>query len=461
MSFLLKNINKPKFYSFFLLFSSISPVTVLGGNLEFSGNQYKIIELTPEKSTGLENIFVLHDTSGVSMTYSSDISSEIEWLIYSNLGGGYAEKVPNVKKEGNSYTIDKIEGDHGYIINDGGSTYSFWVTDYSKHIFNAEKLTDSGDSNCGETILDFVGNADPIYYYTINGRQETLSREIRLEYLNLAWDEEEGRFISEIFTKTIASCGTTITINPPIYCNTTFLMEGDRFLQEWGESKMLESNMIMPTAVSVETEAIQEDNSIDNDEMSNQINSESDGLGGSAPCRINFYAYVTDAVMHYEWQMAEDEEFTNVSYRFNEQDLEYTFTEEGTTYVRFIGSNADGSCESIGDTYKVVIGASELLVPNAFSPNDDGVNDIWKVSYRSLLDFKCWIYDRHGHQLYYFEDPSGGWDGKKNGKTVKSGVYYYVIQAIGSDGKKYKKSGDINILNYKGGNTGLPEQGEE
>ena len=35
------------------------------------------------------------------------------------------------------------------------------------------------------------------------------------------------------------------------------------------------------------------------------------------------------------------------------------------------------------------------------------------------------------------------------GRSVKPGVYYYVIQALGADGKKYKKSGDINILNYK------------
>lgn len=56
---------------------------------------------------------------------------------------------------------------------------------------------------------------------------------------------------------------------------------------------------------------------------------------------------------------------------------------------------------------------------------------------------------RYGHQLFHFNDPSKGWDGKYKGKLVKSGVYYYVIQARGADGRKYKKSGDINIINYK------------
>lgn len=140
----------------------------------------------------------------------------------------------------------------------------------------------------------------------------------------------------------------------------------------------------------------------------------------------------------------------NITYRFNEQDLEYTFTEEGVTYVRYIGSNSDGSCETYGDTYTISIGASDLKIPNAFSPGDDGINDIWKVAYRSLLDFRCWIFDRNGNQMYHYDKPEGGWDGKYKGKYVKPGVYYYVIQATGADGKKYKKSGDINIIRYKG-----------
>ena len=46
-------------------------------------------------------------------------------------------------------------------------------------------------------------------------------------------------------------------------------------------------------------------------------------------------------------------------------------------------------------------------------------------------------------------DPSQGWDGKYKGKYVKSGTYYYVIQARGADGQKYNLKGDINIINLK------------
>lgn len=89
-------------------------------------------------------------------------------------------------------------------------------------------------------------------------------------------------------------------------------------------------------------------------------------------------------------------------------------------------------------------------MPNAFSPNGDGVNDEWKVAYRSLLEFNCWIFDRQGHQIYNLTSPDQGWDGKIGNKTVESGVFYYVIEAVGADGKKYKKSGDINVVKYVG-----------
>ncbi|MDE6226351.1 MAG: gliding motility-associated C-terminal domain-containing protein, partial [Muribaculaceae bacterium] len=86
------------------------------------------------------------------------------------------------------------------------------------------------------------------------------------------------------------------------------------------------------------------------------------------------------------------------------------------------------------------------LVPNFFSPNNDNINDEWKVSHQSLTQFECWIFDKAGKQVFHFNDPSEGWNGKINGRSVKSGVFYYVIKAVGADKKIYDLSGDINII---------------
>ncbi|MFV0535946.1 MAG: gliding motility-associated C-terminal domain-containing protein [Dysgonomonas sp.] len=56
------------------------------------------------------------------------------------------------------------------------------------------------------------------------------------------------------------------------------------------------------------------------------------------------------------------------------------------------------------------------------------------------------IVNRWGVKMYESTDPAKGWDGRYKGKYVNTGVYFYVIEAQGSDGVKYRKRGDINIL---------------
>ena len=136
--------------------------------------------------------------------------------------------------------------------------------------------------------------------------------------------------------------------------------------------------------------------------------------------------------------------------RVNQLETQHVFREEGTQYIRFMCADASGKCESYGPTYTVNIGTSVLECPNAFSPGaSEGVNDEWKVSYKSIIDFECHIFNRWGTKMCSFTDPSQGWDGKYNGKVVPAGVYFYVIKAKGADGKEYKLSGDINVINYK------------
>lgn len=88
-----------------------------------------------------------------------------------------------------------------------------------------------------------------------------------------------------------------------------------------------------------------------------------------------------------------------------------------------------------------------LDIPNFFSPGDSpGVNDEFRVAYKSLISFKCTIFNRWGNKLYEWRDPAKGWDGRYKGKFVNPGVYFYVIEAKGSDNVSYKRKGAINIV---------------
>lgn len=113
------------------------------------------------------------------------------------------------------------------------------------------------------------------------------------------------------------------------------------------------------------------------------------------------------------------------------------------------------NCDYYSPVYEVSIGESDIKCPNAFSPGtSEGINDLWKVSYKSIIQFECHIFNRWGIQVAHLTDPSQGWDGKYKGKLVPSGVYYYVIKARGADGKDYNLRGDINIIGYKQNTSG-------
>ena len=172
----------------------------------------------------------------------------------------------------------------------------------------------------------------------------------------------------------------------------------------------------------------------------------SGGFGGSAPVDMSFTAYV-NGDNYYAWEFSATQDFSTVDAIYAERQLAYSFKNEGTTYVRLHAYN--DYCER--DTvFEISVGESKLEAPNVFSPyGSPGVNDEWKVAYKSIVEFKCWIFNRWGEQIYHYQDPSGGWDGRYHGKLVPPGVYYYVIEARGADGQKYKLKGHINILRSK------------
>ena len=91
---------------------------------------------------------------------------------------------------------------------------------------------------------------------------------------------------------------------------------------------------------------------------------------------------------------------------------------------------------------------SSLLMPNAFSPNGDGTNDVYKPKdgYQNIEEFHAYIFNRWGQKLFEWTNPSEGWDGTFKGKPVKEGVYFCLVKAKGTDGKVYNIKKDVNLL---------------
>lgn len=419
--------------------------------LDFTGASKTPVEIIPEASTGLEAIYVLPATQGVSMSFPYSGQAPV-WHRFSRLGGAYAEAVASTSANGVS-TIALSDGDMGYIVEHEGRQHCYWITDYSAHRLELGAIAPSAEPDCNRRRLDFTGHADAITCYNINGRPLELSRELEVGYTALVFDEENFTYQPRHTTEVLASAGASFAVPDP-YMSTTFTLTGDRFLKAWGEEQSITSATVEPYGIDARCRATQSVRDADNEQRP-----QTDGLGGSAPCDIEFEAAVTDGAIFHEWQISRSPEFDINELTYNDLTFTYTFREQGTVYVRFVAANADATCEYYGDTYEIFIGESKLDIPNAFSPhNEDGVNDLWKVSYKSIISYECSIFNRWGQCLFTSTNPAEGWDGKHGGKFVPAGVYYYVIRAEGADGVSYNRSGDINIVGYQQGTSTTPEE---
>ena len=177
-----------------------------------------------------------------------------------------------------------------------------------------------------------------------------------------------------------------------------------------------------------------------------------DSYSGSAPAEAVFSAVPSDTVgwkCYYEWRFYNELSETPYLIRY-EEDTKYTFNVSGSYKVILYSVFTQGTDSLIyeSDPFTISLAESKLEMPNAFSPNGDGHNDIYKAreGYQSIVEFHAYIFNRWGQKLYEWTDINEGWDGKFHGKDVKQGVYFCLVKAKGSDGKTYNIKTDVNLL---------------
>lgn len=88
-----------------------------------------------------------------------------------------------------------------------------------------------------------------------------------------------------------------------------------------------------------------------------------------------------------------------------------------------------------------------VVVPNVFTPNGDGDNDVFSVRVDGFSELECVVYNRYGAQVYRFEGINGFWDGRtQTGLICVSGVYTYLIKASNADGSSETYQGNIHLV---------------
>src|SRR3954470_18299485 len=115
----------------------------------------------------------------------------------------------------------------------------------------------------------------------------------------------------------------------------------------------------------------------------------------------------------------------------------HTYSNEGDYCVELYVSNA-GGCLDTARSCLMVEGEATIFIPNVFTPNGDGNNDVWMVSSQHMAEIAYDIYDRWGLKIASWNGLTGGWNGHtKNGKLAPDGTYYYVLKAKGENGKEF------------------------
>ncbi len=174
---------------------------------------------------------------------------------------------------------------------------------------------------------------------------------------------------------------------------------------------------------------------------------------GSAPLAVTFRANPSDLgdyTPRYEWRFTRNGEAEPFLTRY-EEDTQYTFSESGSfsvaLYVSFI-QGTDTLTYEMDSPFSLTFAESKLEVPNAFTPNGDGINDVFRVKegYQSIVTFRAQVFDRWGKRLAEWTDLDGGWDGRSGGHDAPDGAYYLRIEARGADGKQYHIKKVINLL---------------
>lgn len=130
------------------------------------------------------------------------------------------------------------------------------------------------------------------------------------------------------------------------------------------------------------------------------------------------------------------------------QNPSHTFSEVGTYCAHLIVKSTPGGCADYTDLCIIIEPEFTFFIPNAFSPNDDGINEEFFGVGDNIKKYDMLIYDRWGGLLFHATDIKKAWNGKVNntGEIVKEDVYVYVVKLTDHHDKVHKYIGSVTIV---------------
>ena len=127
--------------------------------------------------------------------------------------------------------------------------------------------------------------------------------------------------------------------------------------------------------------------------------------------------------------------------------LPYTYQDTGTYTITLITTTQYGCVDT---TYESILINPDFAfyIPNAFSPNNDGINDTFSPKGIFISDYAMTIFDRWGNSVFFTDDMNKPWDGKANygDRAAQADVYVYVIKGTDTYRKKHNYKGIVTLV---------------
>lgn len=403
---------------------------------------YPYVEVGSAELISLDRLFLFNGiTSSTEIRYTGT-ESDVEWT---DFDGNFVANTPEFSPE---------DGE-GYILKIGGrDSLWIWVIDYAKYpltISAVNVVEDEGKCDSIKIVPTFL--APDLIYKDKKGEMQSLPRTLTLTY-------DAVSFSGDAWTEPMPQTdkfklGTAKIVQAPL-CNTQFTLSGDDWGQKLGVAQSVAiSELYHAIAVKTYLKGTIEERAGKNERQRSDVVSDT-LISGSGPLVVFFESRANpiDGI-YYDWRIYPREISANYTH-YSDKDVRYTFNENETEtdfyWVRLKVTSDECECT---DSIKVKVLRSLLDIPNVFTPNGDGKNDEFRVAYRSLKSYSCYVYNRWGRLVFHSTDPAKGWDGTINGKEAAQGAYYYIIQATFIDRNENgdyitrKYSGDINLLRTK------------
>jgi len=154
---------------------------------------------------------------------------------------------------------------------------------------------------------------------------------------------------------------------------------------------------------------------------------------------VDFVGNSLSTIEEWTWSIGHN------SIKTNGQEISEVLTTPGT-YLVTLNVTDENNCTGTFMDEVYVKAEHTVYIPNAFSPNDDGLNDILKPVGIGINSIDFYVYSRWGEMIYHGTSVEEGWDGTKQGHKVPTGVYSWVVQYKDLDGEQFKLKGLVQVV---------------